>query len=72
MQILIREIRELLRGPEFLAVLLVCLLLGADESAAGWVVEGSAWIEDRIGRILASCPCPQLPETLQRILPLLR
>lgn len=72
MHFLIREIRELFRGPELVAVLLIWALLGAGESARGWVIEGGAWIEDRMSRVLTVCPCPELFEELQRLLPPLR
>ncbi len=72
MQILIRELRELVRGPEFLAIVLICLLLGVDAPVRTWIVEAPARIEDRVGRILAVCPVTEALEQLQRVWPSFR
>ncbi|MGC8793911.1 MAG: hypothetical protein ACP5U2_11025 [Bryobacteraceae bacterium] len=65
MRMLWREFRELVRGPEFLAILIICLLLGT-----GWPQWACpAWdhtsIQDRVSRILTACPLEELFDALQ-------
>ncbi|MDW8130829.1 MAG: hypothetical protein RMI94_09800 [Bryobacterales bacterium] len=72
MQIFIREIGQLLLGPELAAVLLIWLLPGAGESAVGRVIKGGSWSEDGVGRIAAVLGLPDLAEGFQRLLPPLR
>ncbi len=69
MRLLLREIRDLIRGPEFLAILLICLLLGRGGPVHVWVVQAPRWLEDTSGRLLTVCPGAEVFEALRRILP---
>lgn len=72
MRTLYREFRELLRGPELVALTVIYLLLGADDGGFVQLAGNPGQLADRVWQILAPAPLEELLEQLHWAMPWLR
>lgn len=67
-----REIRELLRGPEFVALTVIYLLLAAGDGGFVHMAGDPGELADRVRQILAPAPLEELLDRLHWAMPWLR